>query len=135
MGLKNEYNLRTGVKDIFVVVFLATLIIIRIISNNSFWIGLISYISVLIALVDLFYEIVITYKKRRGISIVLIIGVLIGIILVVVLACLLTNVITINPVIVDILSIFALMISLPHKLYVCLLGLILSKEEYKNADG
>ena len=129
MDIKTDFRLMERMLDIFVFVFLLGVFIIRIIGNDASWIGLLAYTSVLIALLDLFLEICRNFKNRRGISIIVIIGILTGIILSIILACLFTGVLTLSSMWIDLLTILALMISLPQKLYLFILDLILKKRE------
>ena len=94
-------------------------------NETASWIGLISYAGVLIALSDLFYECISKYKNRVGIGFFVLISTVVGIILMIVLANIFVGSIVLDAKIMDILTLLALAISLPHNFYIKLLGVLL----------
>lgn len=54
------------IKDLFLIALLGTLMYLRWKNETAPWIGLISYVGVLIALSDLFYECISKYKIEWG---------------------------------------------------------------------
>ncbi|MBQ3558422.1 MAG: hypothetical protein IJA07_02765 [Agathobacter sp.] len=121
-------------KDILVFTFLASLIYLRINYADASWVGIVSYIGILIALGDLFSECVYEYRDRVGFGLFFWICILGAIILIVVCANIFVGQIVVDTIGMDVLTFLALIISLPHKLYVKLLGFLLKKKrkEEKN---
>ena len=115
------------IKDLFLIAFLGTLMYLRWKNGIASWIGLISYAGVLIALSDLFYECISKYKNRVGIGFFVLISTVVGIILMIILANIFVGSIVLDAKIMDILTLLALAISLPHNFYIKLLGVLLKK--------
>lgn len=115
------------IKDVFLIAFLGTLMYLRWKNEAAPWIGLISYVGVLIALSDLFYECISKYKNRVRIGFFVLISTVVGIILMIILANIFVGSIVLDAKIMDILTLLALAISLPHNFYIKLLGALLKK--------
>ena len=120
------------IKDLLLIAFLGTLMYLRWKNEEAPWIGLTSYVGVLIALGDLFYEGISNYKNRAGIGIFVLLSVAGGIILVILLANIFVGSIVLDAKDMDILTLLALAISLPHELYITKLGLIFKKTKEVN---
>ncbi len=109
--------------DLLTLVFLIIIIVLRILDRDSGVIGILTYVSILIALYDLyvkvekeFFEYGKSFLEVRGCFILIEIS---GTIL---FALIVVKVITLSSKIVDLLSIIALLISLPGELYCFLIG-------------
>lgn len=114
--------------DLLTFVFLSIIIFLRVFEKESGIIGILTYVSILIALYDLYVKVeenFCDYGKRfleiRGLFIVLEI---LGTIL---FALIIGGVITLSPKIVDLFSLVALLISLPGELYCFLIGKFIKK--------
>lgn len=116
-------------KDLFLIVFLVTLIWLRWKSDDASWMGLISYVGVLIALGDLFFTSVLKYKDRNGISYITVFGIAVGIILIIVLGNVFEGTIILDTKLIDILTLLALAISLPQNFYIRILDVLLKETE------
>ena len=125
-GFDEAVNMK--IKNVLLSVFIVALIYIRSKSEDAPWIGIISYMGFLLALGDLFYEVVYKYSNRVGIGFFILVCILVGIGLIIVLANIFTEIIVLNEKKTDILTLLALLISLPHELYVGALGKIIKHE-------
>ena len=121
--------MRGRIKDLLLITFLGTLMYLRWKNEGTQWIGLISYVGVLIALSDLFYESISNYKNRAGIGIFVLVGVIGGIILAILLANIFAGSVVLDAKIMDILTLLALAIGLPQNLYIKILGTVLKKKK------
>ena len=109
--------------DLLTFVFLSIIIILRILEKDSGSIGILTYISILIALYDLYVKVekeFFDYGKKfleiRGCFI------LIEILGTILFALIIAGVITLSAKTVDLLSVIALLISLPGELHCFLIG-------------
>lgn len=121
--------MKGSVKDILLVAFIGTLIYLRWKSETVSWIGLITYIGVLIALADLFYECILAYRNRTGIGIFILVNCGIGIFLMISFAQAFAGDVIIDSKMTDILTLVTLVISLPHELYIRFIGVLLYKSK------
>lgn len=119
--------MKGSIKDILLVAFIGALIYLRWKNETASWIGLVTYVGALVALADLFYECILAYKNRIGIGIFILINCVIGIFLMIFFARIFTGDIIIDIKMADILTLVALVISLPHELYIRFVGVLLYK--------
>ncbi len=118
-----------GMKYWFVIIFFLVLIFLRCFDVTSDWMGLITVVSLLITIVNLYLECAKSYGiyqeflKIRGLAIV------IGTIAIIVVALILTNKIVLSSKQMDVCSLLALLISVPTPFYCNLLENFLWSEK------
>lgn len=120
-------KMRKSIKDYLVSVFLIVMIVVRLCGDDNSvpWIGYISYLGLIIALGDLFYEIIAKYGETKRMGLFFVFCMVGATILVVGAGLIMTETITLSSKIVDILTPLTLFISLPHKLYIRIFGKLL----------
>ena len=109
--------------DLLTAVFLGIIIILRMLERDSGFIGTLTYVSILIAIYDLYVKVEKEYSdygrdflEIRGCFILLeVLGT-------VLLALIIVGVITLSSKMIDVFSIIALLISLPGELHCFLIG-------------
>ena len=109
--------------DLLTTVFLGIIIILRILEKDSGIIGTLTYVSILIAVYDLYVKVEKEYSDY-GINFLEIRGcfILFGVLGMILLALIIVGVITLSSKMIDVLSIIALLISLPGELHCVLIG-------------
>lgn len=133
---KNSQSNHDYLKDLFVAIFILALINIRRLNlqKKVNWIGLVTFLGVLIALGDLFYECLYTYRRHRHelkMIVFLLLCLVCSSFLLYTAAKIYTGVIVLTEAQNDICTLLALLITLPHSLYVKLLGLLLFGKDEK----
>lgn len=116
------------IKDIAIIVCIIELIRIRYSSTDVDWIAHVTYIGLMIAMYDLLLECVIKFHRKKGFGIFLILCLIPVISSIVAITDIFTGVRVLSPKAIDIYTLLTLAISLPHKLYISLVGLILKKD-------
>ena len=109
--------------DLLTTVFLGIIIILRILEKDSGIIGTLTYVSILIAVYDLYVKVEKEYSDY-GINFLEIRGcfILFGVLGMILLALIIVGVITLSSKMIYVLSIIALLISLPGELHCFLIG-------------
>lgn len=117
------------IKDFLIIICIAELIHVRCsIVGDAYWIGLITYGGFLLSVFDLFLECIVKFNQRKGFGIFLCICLFPLAKSVIVLIDIFTGIYVLDAAVADIYTLVTLGVSLPHNLYINLLGLILSKD-------
>lgn len=133
MDVRKRFDI-SKIKDILIVVFIGTLIYDRVVgaAETVAWIGLVSYIGVIVALGSLFADCINTYIGKRNIGVFIIFCIVVAIILTIKMARIAEGKELPTNIDNDVYTLLALLISLPQKLYVSLIGLVLPKRRNDN---
>lgn len=119
--------------DLLTVVFLGIIIFLRVFEKDSGIIGILTYVSILIALYDLYVKI---EKKfgEYGERFLEVRGsfILLAILGTVMFTVILAGVVILSSKIIDLFSIVALLISLPSELYCFLIGKFIKRTNRRN---
>lgn len=109
--------------DLLTFVFLSIIIIFRILEKDSEIIGTLTYVGVLIAVYDLYVKVEKEYSDY-GIDFLEIRGffIMLEVLGIIFLALIIVGAITLSSQMIDVLSIIALLISLPGELHCFLIG-------------
>lgn len=130
--MKNDYAppiILQYIKDVVIIFCLIELIRTRYSSDKSApWIGYVTYIGLLIAMYDLFLECILKYHHKRGFGAFIIICLFPIINSMVIMMDIFTGARVLDSKTLDIYTLITLAISLPRKLYISLIGLILRKD-------
>lgn len=116
------------IKDIAILVCIIELIRIRYFSVSVDWIAHVTYIGLMIAMYDLFLECILKFHHKKGFGIFLIVCLFPIINSIVAITDIFTGVRVLSPKTIDIYTLITLAISLPRKLYISLVGIILKKD-------
>lgn len=116
------------IKDIAILVCIIELVRIRCFSIDVDWIAHVTYIGLMIAMYDLFLECILRFHRKKGFGIFLIVCLFPIINSIVTLTDIFTGVRVLDIKTIDIYTLITLAISLPRKLYISLLSIILKKD-------
>lgn len=116
------------IKDLAIIVFIIELIRNRYSAEEVSWIAHVTYIGLIIAMYDLFLECVFKFYRKKGFGIFLLICLFPITKSMILIADIFTGVLVLDTTTIDVYTLITLAISLPHKLYISLIGLILNKD-------